>query len=112
MMPKSRPHPDQLAIDWENDPSIEAIIEARVAKRAEAAALASVRSGRGTSRAYRPVTRAAPDRDGIRPDAAPSSGRATSTPPVQRRGAARTSRGAHATPQHDARRRPQRPLPP
>lgn len=38
MMPKSRPHPDQLAIDWENDPSIEAIIEARVAKRAEAAA--------------------------------------------------------------------------
>lgn len=38
MMPKSSPHPDQLAIDWENDPAIEAIIEARVAKRAEAAA--------------------------------------------------------------------------
>ena len=38
MMHKSKPHPDQLAIDWENDPAIEAIIEARVAKRAEAAA--------------------------------------------------------------------------
>jgi conjugal transfer ATP-binding protein TraC len=38
MMPKSEPHPDQLAIDWEQDPAIEAIIEARVAKRAEAAA--------------------------------------------------------------------------
>jgi hypothetical protein len=38
MMSKSQPHLDQLAIDWENDPAIEAIIEARVAKRAEAAA--------------------------------------------------------------------------
>lgn len=38
MMHKSKPHPDQRVIDWENDPAIEAIIEARVAKRAEAAA--------------------------------------------------------------------------
>jgi len=30
--------PDQLALDWENDPAIEAMIEARVARRAEAAA--------------------------------------------------------------------------
>ena len=71
------------------------------------ARIAPIESGRGTSRASRPVTRAAPDRDGIRPDAAPSNGRATSTPPVQRRGAARTSRGAHATPRHATARRPQ-----
>jgi len=32
-------HPEQLALDWENDPAIEAMIEARVARRAEAAAL-------------------------------------------------------------------------
>ncbi len=38
MTHKALPHPDQLALDWENDPAIEALIEARVAKRAEAAA--------------------------------------------------------------------------
>ncbi|WP_088182663.1 hypothetical protein [Sphingobium sp. Z007] len=38
MTHKALPHPDQLALDWENDPAIEALIEARVAKRAEAVA--------------------------------------------------------------------------
>ncbi|RJG52929.1 hypothetical protein D0Z70_17975 [Sphingobium terrigena] len=38
MTHKALPHPDQLALDWEKDPAIEALIEARVAKRAEAAA--------------------------------------------------------------------------
>lgn len=34
-----RPHPDQLPLDWSKDAEIERIIEARVAIRAEAAAL-------------------------------------------------------------------------
>ena len=34
-----RSHPDQLALDWSKDAEIERIIEARVAIRAEAAAL-------------------------------------------------------------------------
>ncbi|HEX7783954.1 MAG TPA: hypothetical protein VF509_14195 [Sphingobium sp.] len=38
MTHKTLSHPDQLALDWENDPAIEAMIEARVASRAEAAA--------------------------------------------------------------------------
>lgn len=38
MTHKPLSHPDQLALDWEMDPAIEAMIEARVAKRAEAAA--------------------------------------------------------------------------
>ncbi|KMS56006.1 hypothetical protein V474_13380 [Novosphingobium barchaimii LL02] len=38
MTHKDLPHPDQLALDWEKDPAIEALIEARVAARAEAAA--------------------------------------------------------------------------
>ena len=38
MTHKALPHPDQLALEWEKDPTIEALIEARVAKRAEAAA--------------------------------------------------------------------------
>ncbi|HUD92668.1 hypothetical protein [Sphingobium sp.] len=38
MMHKPAPHPDQLALDWEKDPAIEAMIEARIASRAEAAA--------------------------------------------------------------------------
>lgn len=38
MTHKPATHPDQLALDWENDPAIEAMIEARVARRAEAAA--------------------------------------------------------------------------
>jgi hypothetical protein len=32
------PHPDQLRLDWEQDPAVQAAIEARVAQRAEAAA--------------------------------------------------------------------------
>ena len=32
------PHPDQLPLDWEQDPAVQAAIEARVAQRAEAAA--------------------------------------------------------------------------
>ena len=32
------PHPDQLLLDWEQDPAVQAAIEARVAQRAEAAA--------------------------------------------------------------------------
>ena len=38
MTHKPATHPDQLALDWENDPAIEAMIEARVARSAEAAA--------------------------------------------------------------------------
>ncbi|MGZ2984043.1 hypothetical protein, partial [Pseudomonas aeruginosa] len=34
-----RPHPDQLPFEWSKDAEIERIIEARVAIRAEAAAL-------------------------------------------------------------------------
>lgn len=34
-----RTHPDQIDLDWSKDPEIERIIEARVAIRAEAAAL-------------------------------------------------------------------------
>ena len=39
MMRPRRAHPDQMTLDWSKDPEIERIIEARVAIRAEAAAL-------------------------------------------------------------------------